>query len=119
MGYWSDDKLVAVTASIEPGPRARHARSGFEPDQKWQTEKIAQHYAASGRIETYLGDWHTHPDALAGGLSQQDKRTLLRIAQHAKARAAKPLMVVLCGGPSDWEIYPWVGLRFRDCLEID
>jgi integrative and conjugative element protein (TIGR02256 family) len=62
MGYWADDRTAVVTQAIGPGPNAYHHRHRFAPDQEWQTTEIAEYYRASGRRETYLGDWHTHPD---------------------------------------------------------
>lgn len=39
------------------GRDAFHGGHSFQPDQMWQPDQIAQHYVASGRRETYLGDW--------------------------------------------------------------
>ncbi|MBW3628883.1 MAG: Mov34/MPN/PAD-1 family protein [Gemmatimonadetes bacterium] len=68
-------------------------------------QSIARIYAASGRVDTYLGDWHTHPGAGAY-LSSTDLSTLHRIADCRTARAPTPLMIVLAGGPA-WKVAGW------------
>jgi integrative and conjugative element protein (TIGR02256 family) len=108
MGYWHDDGTAVVTASIDPGPNAVRTRHNFEPDQEWQLKEIARRYYASGRRETYLGDWHTHPDASSGRLSFTDRRVLRRIINTPAARALKPLMIVFHGDENEWEATTWV-----------
>ena len=71
--------------------------------------EIAEHYYASGRVETYLGDWHSHPNG-GGRLSSLDRRTLAMIAGFDAARAPRPLMAVLHGG-EPWRLAIWLGSR--------
>lgn len=106
MGYWADDANVVVTANIEAGPAARHDSTGFQPDAKFQELAVASHYEASGRFDTYLGDWHTHP---AGGLalSWRDLRTMRRIARTAEARCPTPVMMVFARGSGGWRHAAW------------
>ncbi|UPK34545.1 Mov34/MPN/PAD-1 family protein [Bradyrhizobium sp. 186] len=108
MGYWYGDTAV-ITATIEAGPAALHQRYSFEPDQHWQVEQIARHYARSGRRETYIGDWHTHPAAKSGRLSRTDRSVLRRIIATPAARAPTPIMIVLHGAKGAWEATAWVG----------
>lgn len=107
MGWWSDPSVAVVTAMIGPGPLASHGVHHFEPDQQWQIAQIADHYAASGRRETYLGDWHSHPHADGGSLSWRDRAVLRRIAQAASARCNTPLMAVLWGASKDLSMRIW------------
>lgn len=96
-----NEKLVQVVGQIGPGPGALHAPDRFDPDSRWQEDQIAQIYEQSGRIATYLGDWHSHP----GGSpkpSKLDRSTARRIARHRQARAPNPLMVILGGCPGSW-----------------
>lgn len=109
MGYWSaDGDEVVITGLIAAGPRARHARTAFEPDQKWQLSEIARHYSASGRREGYLGDWHSHPGAVSGDLSVTDRSVLRRIMRTPRARAPRPISVVFWGAPDGWHANAWV-----------
>lgn len=99
LGYWGGDEVV-VTTITGPGPDARHGRTWFEPDSSWQADQLAHLYRDSGRVVTYLGDWHTHP----GGAplpSRRDRKTLRRIRSTPEARAPRPLMgiVVPAAGP--------------------
>lgn len=94
MGYWSSEGAVVVTHAIGPGPDARHSRHAFYPDVKFHDSETERIYRESGRISTYLGDWHTHPHG-ANNMSQRDRKTLLNIACAPEARAAKPLMAIL------------------------
>lgn len=112
LGYWDADGPDAViTAIIGPGPDAVHRTHGFIPDYGYQETRIAEHYEASGRRHTYLGDWHTHPDTNHARLSWRDRRTLARIAAAPEARIPVPLMGVLTGGPEDWTATIWKGER--------
>ena len=117
MGYWVDSETVVVRHMIGPGPDAFHGRHRFQPDEAWQHEKIARHYAASGRRDTYLGDWHSHPNASSGTLSWIDRRVLRRIIRTPSARCPTPLMMVFWGQPDDWLATVWRGtLRRRSIL---
>jgi integrative and conjugative element protein (TIGR02256 family) len=94
MGYWSSESNVVITHVIGPGPRARHTRYAFYPDLDFHDREIERIYIESGRINTYLGDWHTHPQG-GNNTSQRDRKTLLNIASAPEARAPKPLMAIL------------------------
>lgn len=109
MGYWADSTNVVATAYIGPGPNADHRKNEFTPDDSWQTQRIADHYTASGRMDTYLGDWHSHPDAIDHRISWKDRITLWRIACHAPAHAPIPLMVITTGTPNKWSVSAWIG----------
>jgi integrative and conjugative element protein (TIGR02256 family) len=107
MGYWSDDATAVITALIGPGPNARHEKRSFAPDQDWQLEEIARHYRETGRRETYLGDWHSHPNSASGDLSRTDRRVLRRVAKCPRARAPTPLMAILHGRDGTWQLAMW------------
>jgi integrative and conjugative element protein (TIGR02256 family) len=105
LGYWArpHEELV-ITRLIGPGPNAVHKASGFVPDADYQEAEIASCYAESGRLHTYLGDWHTHPNSLPD-LSRKDRRTFASIAHHSEARMPVPVMAVLGGPP--WALKIW------------
>ena len=94
MGYWPSEGSVVITHVIGPGPDARHTRYAFYPDLDFHDREIERVYSESGRMSTYFGDWHTHPDG-GNGASQRDRKTLLNIACAPEARAPKPLMAIL------------------------
>jgi integrative and conjugative element protein (TIGR02256 family) len=105
MGYWNGDEVV-ISQIIDGGPKASRTRKSFNPDHDYQLEEISRIYKLSGRTETYLGDWHTHPDAKAY-LSNRDKKTLSNIAKHKAARQPMPLMMIFGTNPA--EIRIWCG----------
>jgi integrative and conjugative element protein (TIGR02256 family) len=106
IGYWADqDKTAVVTHVTGPGPNAIHEPYSFTPDDEYQVSEIAKHYNDSGRLRTYLGDWHTHPVQNAY-LSKTDRQTLRKIALHKAARCPRPLMAVIGNGPN-WDIKFW------------
>jgi integrative and conjugative element protein (TIGR02256 family) len=114
MGYWIAAPMeVVITAAIGPGPNAIHRRYGFRPDHAFQVEAIEKIYETSGRLETYLGDWHSHPLG-AARLSRTDLRTMSRISRTAKARASLPLMLLLNGSLKNWAVTVWC-CRRRIC----
>lgn len=107
MGWWLNPDTAVVTAMIGPGPGALHERFRFQPDQQWQLEQIAAHYERSGRRETYLGDWHSHPGASSGALSWTDRGVLRRVIATPEARCALPLMMILWGSSGTWQLTAW------------
>lgn len=106
-GYWVEQfREVVVTSVVGPGPGAEHHRSRFVPDDKYQEEELARLYQQHGRLQTYLGDWHTHPVGPAY-LSKLDRRTLSKIASFQSARIPCPVMVVMSRGEDDWILAAW------------
>lgn len=100
LGYWSSasgEEEVLIELIIGPGTHAQHERTRFRPDAPWQRRQLAAAYAASGRITTYLGDWHTHPGS-APAPSRRDRKTARTIAYEADARVPRPLMLILGSG---------------------
>jgi integrative and conjugative element protein (TIGR02256 family) len=108
MGYWANDQEAVVTCIVDAGPSAVRERMSFEPDQQWQLAEIARQYAASGRQHGYLGDWHSHPSALNGELSVTDRAVLAKIIKSPRARAPKPLSLILYGSAISWKESMWV-----------
>jgi len=108
MGYWARcyDEVV-ITAIIGPGDKAIHSEMSFCPDHEFQEREIEYFYKKSGRIHTYLGDWHSHPKAQTPDLSNKDKRTLRNISNFKQARLPVPLMGILWGEPSTWRLQLW------------
>ncbi len=107
MGYWVSDHEVVITAATSAGPRAQHRENGYDPDVEHDAAEIARIYAVSGRLHTYLGDWHSHPGSRPG-LSRRDRRTLRAIASDAGARAPTPLMVIVASTDSALVAAVWV-----------
>lgn len=108
LGYWNEHEVV-VTSASGPGPNAQHRRMRFKPDHDFQQSWIDRHYRRSKGIETYLGDWHTHPDARIATPSWMDRATVRRVARSEYARAPRPLMMILAGSPEAWAEDAWVG----------
>ena len=107
MGWWSDAATAVITAIIGPGPKATHGQRCFQPDQEWQLDQIAQRYETSGRRETYLGDWHNHPNRPDSTPSWTDRRALRLVISTPSARCSTPLMAVFWGNPDGWQTAVW------------
>ncbi|MEA2379142.1 MAG: hypothetical protein QOD13_3049 [Thermoleophilaceae bacterium] len=105
LGYAEQDgDDVVVLDVLGPGPNAKHDRARFEPDGRWQAERVAERYEASGRVVAYLGDWHSHPKSPPIP-SKLDTRTARRIAREKAARASEPLMLILGRrSPDEWAL---------------
>jgi integrative and conjugative element protein (TIGR02256 family) len=99
VGYLAaDDPMsVVITGAIKTGPRSTRKPHRFVPDGRWQQQQLERLYAQSGRIATYLGDWHSHP---RGPLlpSAGDTKTARRVARSARARSAHPLTLLIKPG---------------------
>lgn len=85
---------VVVMSAIAAGPLSTSTRVSFLPDHTWQADQVAKVYADSGRLWTYLGDWHSHPGGRALP-SLRDRMTLRAISAHGPARLPDPVMVIL------------------------
>jgi integrative and conjugative element protein (TIGR02256 family) len=107
MGYYAnDDSELVITDVIDAGPNARHGLSSFAPDLAHQHSEIARIYFGSGRLHTYIGDWHTHPAGCLR-LSTKDKSVLRLIASSRPARTTKPVMLIWAGDESGWDLRIW------------
>ena len=96
MGYWIGTSAVVVTCLVGAGPGAERGVRHFAPDQDWQVAEIARCYERSGRMNTYVGDWHSHPGAQDGELSRKDRRVLRRIVETPSG-SPKRRRVLSCG----------------------
>lgn len=103
MGYIAENKDYVVTSIIGPGPNAKHSRHAFEPDSDFQLKILHARYMETNGRETYLGDWHTHPDGTTN-LSRRDKETLASIAATPESKITSPLMAVAAGSKEDWKL---------------
>lgn len=113
VGFTSEDqRRLVISAASGPGPRAKHETWRFTPDAEFQSDFVRRHYEVSNRVHSYLGDWHTHPGGVAK-LSRIDQCTLRRIAKDKEARATKPVMAILAGGPDDWDLAIWQMISAR------
>jgi integrative and conjugative element protein (TIGR02256 family) len=111
LGYVSpntDPEDVVIERVIGPGPNAKHFSDRFEPDGHWQQCRLADAYQQSGRITTYLGDWHTHPDGLPEP-SWRDWRTARRVARSEAARMSRPLMLIVASNAEE----TWTAMAYR------
>ena len=104
MGYKLEHKIY-VTDIVGPGPKAIHEKESFTPDNDYHENEIAQIYERSGRIHTYIGEWHTHPEN-ESYLSGRDKKTLKNISTNPLCRLPQPVMIIL--GTSPFEFKSWL-----------
>jgi integrative and conjugative element protein (TIGR02256 family) len=104
MGYVSESKDIVVTGLIDAGPLAQRTKTTFSHDFDYQSDLMAQMYEASGRLDRYLGDWHTHPKG-SRRMSFRDRRTLRHIAMSESSQNSYPVMLVLSG--DHWTISAW------------
>lgn len=103
LGYIADNNDVVVTAIIGPGPAAKGSRYAFEPDAEYQQVELEAHFRATEGIESYLGDWHTHPHG-SSLPSRTDKRTLAHIALTTSSRITHPVMAIAGNAAGDWKL---------------
>lgn len=94
LGYETvSDELVLVEAT-HPGPNAKKGWLHFEGDHNWDRRLIAELYERSGRLVTYLGEWHSHSFDMAKP-SRTDLLTIRRIADYPQARVPFPLSAIV------------------------
>src|SRR3546814_16749780 len=107
-GYWANAREVVISAASGPGPDAVHLSHLFKPDPEYQETWISHRYLQTKGIETYLGDWHTHPGATVANPSRTDRSTARRIANAAEARAPNPVTLILAGDTTSWTPTAWI-----------
>lgn len=120
MGFVGVDCTV-VTSVVGPGPRAIHRRRSFMPDAGWQQERVAELYERSGRRDTYLGDWHTHPGGTTRA-SITDWLAALTIARSRAVRCPNPVIIVLAlsaAGALSVGAYRWNRRKLRRIDRVD
>lgn len=105
IGYWGNEYEAVITKIVGPGPKAVHEKSSFTPDDDFHVKEVDRLYKESGRTETYLGDWHTHPNSSAY-LSSLNKATLIKIGSYEQARLKIPMIMVL--GTKPFQLSAWV-----------
>lgn len=94
---------IVVARAIGPGPHASHGRYRFDPDGAWTDRQVERVYAASGRMITYVGDWHSHPNG-SPSLCNTDLTTLKAISRRPEARCPRPVMIIAAGSAHDWTL---------------
>jgi len=123
LGRHGADGVVEIEYLIGPGPNAIHRRGSLEVDHLWQNERIAEIYVQSGRNVSWVGEWHSHPDARSGNMSGIDKATLLQLATFEALRALNPVMGIFYGKQSNWKYCFWkiaaVRRVFRSWCSVD
>lgn len=109
IGYWSENGDAVITNVVAGGPGATRRPNSFVPDGRWQQERLEEIYNRSGRLHTYIGDWHSHP---AGALrpSRRDRATARKIAGASEARAPQPLTLITVKDEHAWR---WRVFRYR------
>lgn len=110
VGYWAAPDEAVITYVVDGGPNAQRTNMAFEPDAPYQEARLAELYERSGRLDAYLGDWHSHPTGSLG-LSRRDRKTLRTIGREPSARCPRPLMLLLAGRVGGWGSAVWVGGR--------
>jgi integrative and conjugative element protein (TIGR02256 family) len=116
MGRRLDNICWQIDHVIGPGPNAVHGPFCFAPDLLWQHERIAERFYGTNGQSTYVGDWHSHPGASHGKLSQKDKNAIKTIIQAPEARCASPLMMILWSGEPEWKATIWAGHLTKNWL---
>lgn len=95
LGYHGQDQPeIVITEALGPGPKARHGSHTFTPDGKWQQRHLAERYESSGRVTTFVGDWHSHPEGLPLP-SPRDLKTARKVSRRKSARVPYPATLIV------------------------
>lgn len=110
LGYWADASNIVVTQMTTAGPKAKHLLTSYLPDDEYDRQAVEQIYGRSRGIETYLGDWHTHPGGICR-LSSTDRAVLRLVAFDDLAANPRPIMAIFSGRGSRWNVACWCKSR--------
>jgi integrative and conjugative element protein (TIGR02256 family) len=116
MGYRQENQLV-ITNVIGAGPKAVHEHNSFNPDNEYHETEMARIYKESNQINTYIGDWHTHPNS-GSYLSSRDKKTIINISQNRECRLKQPIMMILGTFPFELKVWLYVKSTFRNYYPV-
>ncbi|WP_083251466.1 Mov34/MPN/PAD-1 family protein [Acidihalobacter yilgarnensis] len=97
LGYVNREHRV-ITALVDAGPKAVRSSYFMKPDDIYQQQKLQEHFELTEGRETYIGEWHSHPNS-PPEMSKTDRKTLHRVTIKATNLPALPVMVIL--GSSD------------------
>jgi len=104
MGYWNTSHEVVITHVSTAGPAATHSRKNYDPDMDYDAAVVRIIHSGSRGVNTYLGDWHSHPKGISR-LSRTDKKAMTHISESTAAPV--PLMAILAGHGEIWKIGIW------------
>lgn len=93
LGY-IEQRNYYVVDLVDAGPEAVHEREYFLPDGKYQQPILEQKFFESNGKVTFLGDWHSHPNA-DSYLSNLDMKTLKNISEDEGAQIACPIFIII------------------------
>lgn len=103
-----------MTDMVGPGPNALHRKWRFTPDYAYHRDEMRRIYDESFGLVTYLGDWHSHPDACPH-LSGSDRRALRNIARFPDNYVECPVMLILGSKNKNWTPAAWGISRSAPC----
>lgn len=116
VGYLKE-KNYYILDIIDAGPEAIHKTDYFLPDGKYQQPILEQKFFKSNGKVTFLGDWHSHPNA-DSYLSKLDMETLKNISEDEGAQITCPIFIIIgtsplniCGFNYDNGIYQELALK--------
>lgn len=107
----STSALHLIHEMIGPGPGAKHTSCTFLPDAEWQWREIARLFNATQGSTTYIGDWHTHPNARRASLSDLDLSAMIEVLTDPKSRTSRMLVIILYGGRKAWKWAAWSAIH--------
>jgi integrative and conjugative element protein (TIGR02256 family) len=100
--YLLSGEGVIVDAVTTPGPGDTRFRTSFFRSQRWHQAKLLQAWQETAQTCTYLGEWHTHPQAIPEP-SRQDRATWQRKLVHDQYGESLFFLVVGSAEARIWE----------------
>jgi len=97
LGY-IEQRNYYVVDLIDSGPEAVHKSNYFLPDGKYQQPILEQKFFKSNGKVTFLGDWHSHPNA-DSYMSNLDMETLKNISEDEGAQITCPIFIIIGTSP--------------------
>ena len=68
--------------------------------------------------EFYIGEWHFHPNGTTTP-SPQDFTQLSEISESNRYNCPEPIMIIVAGTPSKFEIQPYILIPGMGCQSFD
>jgi len=90
VGRVAEDGTIVIEEASGPGPNALHAPGRFERDTAYCQQFLL---AVEERGLSYVGEWHSHPDA-NNSPSYTDIDSLTQIARQPNYHTAQPVMLI-------------------------
>ncbi|MCW8929634.1 MAG: Mov34/MPN/PAD-1 family protein [Gammaproteobacteria bacterium] len=95
IGEYRGNHHIRVVGATRPGQIDRSTRFSFDRRSPHHQNSVLSAWHSSGKIQTWVGEWHTHPEDYPIPSS-------IDIHEWEKTLPARPMVLLIQGRKSHW-----------------